>query len=93
MSVVLRQFATNCFHSWKHFDSCTSHLEMLRHSVNGISSRYLQSELLSAPAFSNWFMQKKVPDFSKIPFVLKSTLDHLNSTAEGDASLCTAAET
>ena len=38
-------------------------------------------------------MQKKLADFSKLPFMLKSTLDHLNSIREGDASWCTAAET
>ena len=37
-------------------------------------------------------MQKKIADFSKLPFVLKSKLDHLNSTRENDARWCTAAE-
>ena len=93
MSVVLRQFETNCFHSWKHFHSCASHLEMLGHIINCVSSSYLLSELLSALSLSNWFMQKTVPDFSKLTFMLSSTLDHLNFTREGDTSLCTAAET
>ena len=73
---------------------------MLRHmvhtplaSVNGVSSSYLVSEVLSALALSNLFMQKKIADFSKVPFMLKSTLDHLNSIRECDASWCTAAET
>ena len=56
-------------------------------SVNGVSSSYLLSEVLSAPALLNLFMQKKIADFSK------STLDHLNSIKESDASWCTAAET
>ena len=36
---------------------------------------------------------QKIADFSKLTFVLKSTLDHLNSIMESDASWCTAAET
>ena len=40
----------------------------------------------------NLFMQKKIADFSKLPFMLKSTLDHLNYIRESDASWCTAAE-
>ena len=39
------------------------------------------------------FMQKKIADFSKLPFMLKSTLHHLNSIRESDASLYTVAET
>ena len=38
-------------------------------------------------------MQKKIADFSKLPFMLKSTLDHLNSIRGSDASWCSAAET
>ena len=38
-------------------------------------------------------MQKKIADFSKLPFMLKTALDHLNSIRESDASWCTAAET
>ena len=38
-------------------------------------------------------MQKKIADFSKLPFMLKSILDHLNSIRESDASCCAAAET
>ena len=38
-------------------------------------------------------MQKKIADFSKLPFMLKSKLDQLNSTRENDTSWCTAAET
>ena len=62
-------------------------------SVNGVSSSYLQSEVFSALALLNLFMQKKIADFSKLPFMLKSTLDHLNPIMESDASWCTAAET
>ena len=38
-------------------------------------------------------MQKKKAGISKLPFMLKSALDHLNSIKESDASWCTAAET
>ena len=62
-------------------------------NVNCVSSSYLLSEVLSALALLNLFMQKKIADFSKLPFMFKSTLDHLNSTRERDASWCTAAET
>ena len=62
-------------------------------SVNGVSSSYLPPEVLSALALLNLFMQKKIADFSKLPFMTKSTLDHLNSIRESDASWCTAAET
>ena len=53
-------------------------------SVNGVSSSYLLSEVLCA---LHLFMQKNIADFSKFPFMLKSTL-HLNSTRESDASWC-----
>ena len=59
-------------------------------SVNGVSSNYLLSEFFSAPALLNLFMQKKLADFSKLPFVLKSTFDHLNSIRVSDASWRTA---
>ena len=62
-------------------------------SVNGVSGSYLLSEVLSVLALLNLFMQKKIADFSKLPFMLRSTLDHLNSIRESDASWCTAAET
>ena len=67
-------------------------------SVNGVSSSYPLSEVFSALALLNVFMQKKIADFSKLPFVLKSTLDHLipskgGGGGGGDASWCTAAET
>ena len=62
-------------------------------NVNGVSSSYLLSEGLSALALLNKFMQKKISDFSKLPFMLKGTIDHLNSIREYDASWCTAAET
>ena len=38
-------------------------------------------------------MQKKIANFSKLPFMLKSTLDHLNSIRDSDANWCTAADT
>ena len=62
-------------------------------SVNGVSSSHLLSEVLSSLALLNLFIQKKIADFSKLPFMLKSTLDYLNSIRESDASWCTAAET
>ena len=62
-------------------------------SVNGVSSSYLLSEVLSDLALLNLFMQKKIADFSKLLFMLKSTLDLLNSIRESDTSWCTAAET
>ena len=61
-------------------------------SVNGVSSSYLLSEVLSVLALLNLFTQKKIADFSKLPFMLKSTLDHLNPIRESDACWCTAAE-
>ena len=60
--------------------------------VNGVSSSNLLSEVLSALAFLNLFMQKMIAYFSKLP-MLKSTLDHLNSSRESNASWCTAAVT
>ena len=68
-------------------------IHFLLASVNGVSSSYLLSEVLSALALLNLFMQKKLAEFSKLPFVLKSTLDLPNSLRESDASWCTAAET
>ena len=62
-------------------------------SANGIPRSYLLSEVLSALIILKLFMWKKIADFSKLPFMLKSTLDHLNSIMEIDASWCTAAET
>ena len=56
----------------------------------------LAKAVISYQKFSvplNLFMQKKIADFSKLPFMLKSTLDHLNSIRESDASWYTAAET
>ena len=38
-------------------------------------------------------MQKEIADFSKLPFMLKSTLNHLNSIRVSDASWCIAAGT
>ena len=62
-------------------------------SVNGVSISYLQSKVLSALALLNLFLQKKIADFSKLPLMFKSTLDHLNSIREIDGSCCTATET
>ena len=78
MSVVLRQFTRNCLHCCKPFHSYTSRLEIPMHMV--VSSSYLLSEVLSVLAILNLLMQKKITDFSKLPFMLTSTLDHLNSS-------------
>ena len=43
---------------------------------------YLLSEVLSSLALLNLFMLKKIADFRKLPFMLKSTLGHLNSIRE-----------
>ena len=59
--------------------------------VNGLSSTL--SEVLSSLVLLNLFMQKKIADFRKLPFMLKSTFTHLNSTRKSNASWCTAAET
>ena len=40
----------------------------------------------------NLFMQKKITDFSKHHFMLKSTLDHLNFISESVVSWCPEAE-
>ena len=37
-------------------------------------------------------MQNKIADFSKLPFMLKSIRDSLNSTMESDTCLCITAE-
>ena len=95
----VRQFSRNCLHCCKPFHSYASGyaeeygIYSLLASVNGVSSSYLLSEVLSSLALLNFFTQKKIADFSKLPFMLKSTLDHLNSIRESDASWCTAAET
>ena len=62
-------------------------------SVNCIPTSYLLSKVLSAHALLNLFMQKNIADFSKLSFMLKSTLDHLNSIRESVASWCITAET
>ena len=59
--------------------------------VNDLSSTL--SEVLSCLALLNLFMQKKIADFRKLPFMLKSTFTHLNSIRKSNASWCTAAET
>ena len=43
-------------------------------SVNGISSSFYLSEVFSALVLLNLFMQNKIADFSKLPFMLKITL-------------------
>ena len=58
----------------------------LLNSVDGVSSSYLLSEVVSALALLNLFVQKKIADFRKFPFMLTSTLNHLNSIRESDAS-------
>ena len=97
---MLRQFSRNSLHCCQPFhiyessgDAEAYAIYFLLASVNGVSSSYLLSEVLSVLAPLNLFMQKKMADFSKLSFMLKSTLDHLNSIRESDASWCTAAET
>ena len=51
------------------------------------------SVVLSVLALLNMFMQKKIADISKLLFMLKNTLDDLNSIRESDASWCNAADT
>ena len=55
-------------------------------SVNGVSSSYLLSEVLSAFALFNLFMHTKIAEFNKLPFMFKSTLEHLNFIRESDTS-------
>ena len=101
MSIVLRPIARICLHCCKPFHSYTSHLEMLRHMLYTLFWLVLMvyqavisnQEVLSARALSNLFLQKMIAYFSKLPFMLKSTLDHLNFIKESEASWCTAAET
>ena len=59
--------------------------------VNGVSNSYLLSEVLSAPALLNLFIQKKM--LTSASFPICSRLDRLNSIRESDASWCTTAET
>ena len=58
--------------------------------VNGLSSTL--SEVLSSHALLNLFMQKKIADFRKFPFMLKSIFTHLNFIRKSNASWCTGAE-
>ena len=54
----------------------------------------ISDQKFSVPLLSlNFFMEKTIADFSKLPFVLLSALDHLNSIRESDASWCRAADT
>ena len=62
-------------------------------SVNGVSSSHLLSEVLNALGLLNLFMKKTIADFSNLPFMLTSILDHLNSIRESNGSWFTAAET
>ena len=58
-------------------------------SVNGVSSSYLLSEALSVLALLNLFKQKKIADFSKLHFMLDSTLDHQVPSGRVEASCST----
>ena len=58
--------------------------------VNGVSSSYLLSEV---QCLSSLKLVHAEEDFSKRHFMLNSTLDHLNSIRESDASWCAAAGT
>ena len=100
LGIFTIRVSPDSLHYCKPFHSYTSHLAMLRHmvytpflaSVNGVSSSYFYQKS-QCPWSLKPFMQNKIADFSKFPFMLKSTLDHLNSIRESDASWCTAAET
>ena len=82
MNVMLRQFARNCLHCCKPFNSYTSHLDMLRYTPFWLVLLLYQAVIsyqdLSALALLNLFMQKKIADFSKLLFMVRSTLDHQN---------------
>ena len=101
LSVVLRQFARNCLHCCKPFqqlyessgDAEAYGIYSLLASINCVPTSYHLSEILSANALLNLFMQKKIADFRKLSFMLKSTLDHPNSIRKSDASWCIIAET
>ena len=79
----------------------TSYLEMLRHMIHTpfwlvlmVYHAVIAYQMsLSALALLNLFIQKKIADFSKLPVMLKNTLDHINSIRESDTSRCTAVET
>ena len=51
-------------------------------NVNAVSGSYLLTEVLSSLALLNLFKQKKIADLRKLPFMLKSTHNHLNSIRE-----------
>ena len=87
----LLQTLSQLYESSRDAEAYGIYMYFLLASINGVSSSYLVSEVLSDLAPSNLFMQKKIADFSKLPFMLKSTLDHLNSIRKSDASWCTAA--
>ena len=77
--------------------SYMSHLEMLRHMVYTPFWLVLwvkQLSLISScdHALLNLFMQKEI-DLCKLPSMLKSTLDHLNSIRDSDANWCTVFKT
>ena len=55
-------------------------------NVNGVSGSYLLTEVLSSLDLLNLFKQKKIANFRKLPFMLRSTHDHLNSIKRDDAS-------
>ena len=100
MSVVLRKFqetasiVANLFTVTRVIGDAEAYgIYSLLASVNGVSSSYLLAEVLSDLALLNLFMKKKIAAFNNLPFMLKSTLDHLNSIRDSDASWCTAAET
>ena len=72
-------------------DSEVNNIYSLLASLNSGSSSYFLSEVLSALALLNLFVQKKIADFSKLPFMFKCKFEHLNSIRETDAIWCTTA--
>ena len=62
-------------------------------SVNGVSRSYLLSEVPNVLGILNLFMKKMIADFCNLPFMPRSTLDHLNSIRKSNGSWFTAAET
>lgn len=57
-------------------------LSKLLSSFSGIASIVLLSEILDTLAHMNTSMQMKVDDFSKLPVILKATIDQLKHMKE-----------
>ena len=97
---MLRQFARNCLQllqtlSQLYESSGDAYsIYSFMASVNGVTLLQLSPIRSSqSPCSLKLVHAQEDADFSKLPFMFKSTLDHLNSIRESDASWCTAAET